>query len=99
MSARTAGSYTLQYPVEIKNRDGEVIKSITAVPLNRLSGADVRAVANASDKGKGEATAVLICRCCGLAPSEFDVLDAADVSALGELASGFLGGSPATGDK
>lgn len=95
----SGGAYTLKYPVDFKNRDGEVIKTLAEVTLRRLNGGDVRAVANASDKGKGEATAVLICRACSLSPSEFDQLDAEDVTALGELASGFLGASRATGEK
>ena len=87
----------LQFPVELKSRDGEVTERIDSLIMRRLKGKDMRDIANASAKGAGEAMAVLICRSAQIPPSTFDQLDGEDVAELGVVASGFIGGALPTG--
>jgi len=89
--------YPLKHAVELRNREGEVIEKITELPLRRLKGKDLKDISNAVPKGHGEAMAVLICRCASIPPSTFDQLDAEDVTAIGEIATGFIGGALPTG--
>lgn len=90
-------AYPLKYPIELRNTAGDVVDTLTELQLRRLRGKDLKDVANAVPKGHGEAMAVLICRCSGIPPSTFDQLDAEDVTAIGEIATGFIGGALPTG--
>lgn len=87
----------LLYPLELKNRDGDVTERIESLTLRRLKGKDMRDIANASAKGAGEAMAMLVCRSAQIPPSTFDQLDGEDVAELGVVASGFIGGALPTG--
>lgn len=89
--------YPLSYPVEVLGKDGAVLETIRSVRLRRLKGADMRAIADATAKGKGAAMAELVARAASLPPSLFDLLDGEDISALGEVAQGFIGGALPTG--
>lgn len=92
-------THPLKFPVELRNTEGEVIDKITELQLRRLNGKDMRAIANATAKGNGEVMAVLVCRCASIPPSTFDLLDAEDIAAVGEVAQGFIGGALPTGDQ
>lgn len=86
----------LRYPVELKRADGSVAEAITHLTLKRLKGGDTRRVLNARDKGAGDFIAALVCASAAIPPSTFDQLDAEDVTAAAEVASGFLGSAPPT---
>lgn len=89
--------FQLAYPVEMKDKDGNVLNTLTELALRRFNGADVAAVGNANAKGPGEALKVMVCRMCSIPPATFDKLDGEDVTALGELAASFLERSRPTG--
>ena len=91
--------YELKHVVELKDKAGDIVERITEVTLRRLTGADLKAIANAADKGKGDAMLLLVSRCASLPTSTVDQLDAQDVQAIGEIAAGFIGGALPTGDK
>ncbi len=85
-------SYTLLYPVQLKGRDGTVIKSVSSITLlRRPKGKDLRA----TDKAEGDAgkAILLIASISGELPMVIDELDSEDIAALGEL----LGGSSPNG--
>ena len=90
---------TLQYPVELRRADGEVIERITELTLQRLRGGETRKVLNAKDKGTGEFVAALVCASARIPPSTFDLLDAEDITAAAEAAGDFLGSAQATSTK
>lgn len=89
--------HPLKHPVELKDKDGNVVQRIDSLELRRFKGADVAAIGNANAKGAGEALRVMVCRMAGIPPSTFDQLDGQDVTELGEVAAGFLGGALPTG--
>lgn len=89
-------SYTLKHPVELRTVDGELVESITELQFKRLKGGAARQALNARDKGTGDFTAALICASAGIPLSTFDKLDAEDIFAAMEIASGFFGVSLAT---
>lgn len=97
MSGPTQGpiQYTLAYPVELKNGAGEVTETIAALQLHRLKGRDMRAMDNA--KGPGSIVLALIAASARLPPSTVEMMDGADVTAVGEIVADFLGGSLPTG--
>ena len=90
---------TLQYPVEIRRADGEVVERITELTLQRLRGGETRKVLNAKDKGTGDFVAALVCASARIPPSTFDLLDAQDITAAAEAAGDFLGSAQATSTK
>jgi hypothetical protein len=92
-------SYTLIYPVELKNKAGDVLETITELQLKRFNGADMKAIANAKAKGEGEMMAVMLCRSASIPPSTFDQLDGEDITAAGEIAAGFIGRVQTTGSQ
>lgn len=83
--------YTLLFPVELKNRDGQVVERIASLTLRRLKGSAARACLNAHAKGAGDFAQELVCAAAGIPPSTFAQLDAEDVLALVERAAPFLG--------
>lgn len=91
--------YTLIYPVELKNKAGDVLETITELQLKRFNGADMKAIANAKAKGEGEMMAVMLCRSASIPPSTFDQLDGEDITAAGEIAAGFIGRVQTTGSQ
>ena len=91
--------YTLLYPIELKNKEGQVIETITELQLKRFNGADMRAIANAKAKGEGEMLAVMVSRSACIPPSTFDLLDGEDITAAGEIAAGFIGRVQTTGSQ
>lgn len=97
MDHKAGDVVTLAYPVELKNAQGEVLELVDSVRLRRLNGADFTAIANAAEKGKGEAAAVMVCRVGQVPRSTFDKLDAEDVAMLSEIAASFMGGARKTG--
>lgn len=86
----------LRFPVEVTSKGGDVIERVESVTPHRLSGRDVREILNARAKGDGEMTAVMVCKCMRITPAVFDRMDAEDITALGQVAAGFMGGAPAT---
>lgn len=86
-------THTLKHPVELKNKEGDVIETITELQLKRFKGADIRAIGNAKSKGEGEMMAVMISRSASIPPSTFDQLDGEDVTEVGVLVAGFIGGA------
>lgn len=93
----TEVTVTLIVPVELKDKEGKTVEKIESLTLRRLKGKDMRAIANASAKGHGEALATLICRSAQIPPSTFDELDGEDVTELGVVAADFIGGALPTG--
>ena len=91
--------YTLIYPVELKNKAGDAMETITELQLKRFNGADMKAIANAKAKGEGEMMAVMLCRSASIPPSTFDQLDGEDITAAGEIAAGFIGRVQTTGSQ
>lgn len=91
--------YPLKHRVDLVNADGAVVETVTELQLKRLNGGQARAVLNAQGKGAGDFTAALVCASAGIPPSTFDRLDAEDVMAAMEIASGFFGASPPTSSK
>ena len=87
--------HPLKFPITFTDKSGDVIDQINGLTLNRLRGGAARRVLNAQQKGAGEFAFVLICESAGIPPSTFEKLDAEDVFALTEVASGFLGVAPA----
>lgn len=85
--------HTLKHPVELRDKAGDVLETVTELQLRRLNGKDLRDITNAAAKGHGEAMAVLVCRCASIPPSTFDQLDAEDLAEVGAIASGFIGGA------
>lgn len=90
-------TYTLKYPVELKNSSGEVLETITELQMSRFNGKAMREIGNAKQRGEGEVMAVMICKSAGIPPSTFDQLDGEDVADAGLIAAGFIGGGPQTG--
>lgn len=90
-------AYTLQHEVKVLNTAGQVVETITCLTLRRLTGRDMRAIANAQAKGAGEGLAAMVCASAGIAPSTFDLLDAEDITQVGEVVAGFIGGALQTG--
>lgn len=90
-------TYVLKYPVEIRSTAGDVIETITELPLRRLTGKDLKDITNAHAKGPGESMAVIVCRIASIPPSTFERMDAADAAALGEIAADFVSGALPTG--
>ena len=86
----------LKYPVELKRADGSVAETITELQFYRLKGGDTRRVLNMRDKGAGEMVAAMVCASARIPPSTFDLLDAEDITAAGEIAEGFFGAAPPT---
>ncbi len=89
--------YPLKYPFELSNAKGEVLQPVNSVTLRRLNGADLAAVANASARGPGDALKEVVCRVAGVPPSTFDRMDAVDLTELGVISAGFIGGALPTG--
>ena len=87
--------YTLQHPLALRDTSGAVVETITTLQQRRLKGRDMRALDAA--KGGGSIVLALLAASAGLPPSTVDQLDAADVTAAGEVVAGFLGGSLPTG--
>lgn len=87
----------LMFPLELKNREGEVTERIESLTMRRLKGKDMRDIANAAARGAGDAMVVLVCRSAQIPPSTFDLLDAEDVTELGTVAADFIGGALPTG--
>lgn len=88
--------YALKHPIELRNKDGQVIEEVVELTLKRMNGAAVVRVMNAQAKGPGDFIAALIRETAGIPPSTFERLDAADVMAMVELATPFFGSGPAT---
>lgn len=89
--------FPLDYPVELRNKAGDVIETVTSVQLKKLRGFDLVAVANASSRGQGDAVREMVSRVAGIPPTTFDLLDARDISKLASIAANFTGSAPATG--
>lgn len=89
-------TYQLRHELVLCNAHGTTIETITELTLHRLNGKSMRDIANAKDKGSGEALTVLICGSARLPRSQFDQLDAEDVGDLGVIAGNFIGTAPAT---
>jgi hypothetical protein len=83
--------YTLKFPLELKNKEGEVTGKIETLSLRRLNGRDMEALDNA--KGSGSMMLVLIARSSDQATSVIRLMDGEDISRAGEIVSGFLGGA------
>lgn len=88
--------YTLVVPVELKNKEGDVVETITELTFKRLQGKAARQLLNAKDRGTGEFIASLICSSARITPSTFDKLDAQDIFAASEIAGDFFGVSQTT---
>lgn len=89
-------TYTLLVPVELRNRDGQVLERITQLTLDRFKAAAARRVINAKSRGEGELMAELVSAAARIPPSTVDQLDAEDLLALSEIAGGFFGSGQAT---
>lgn len=87
----TQATFTLQYPVEIKDARGGSIETVRELALRRLSASDLSAIADASAKGPGNALQEMVCRVGSIPPSTFNLMDAADAAAVAEIAAGFIG--------
>lgn len=83
--------YTLQYPITLRSKDGEVLDETVELKLNRLRGGAARRVLNAQAKGPGEFAFALLCESAGISTVTFDRLDAVDVMGAVEAAAPFLG--------
>jgi hypothetical protein len=87
MDART---YTLKHPIEVKNRDGVVVETISSITMKRIQGRHARSI---------KASAVMpmlvemIGCSAGLPPSTMDLMDFEDVLAAAEVGADFFGGS------
>lgn len=88
--------HPLKHPVELRRADGSVTETITELQLHRLKGGDARKVLNAREKGAGDFITALVCASARIPPSTFDALDAEDITALAEVAGGFLGSAQGT---
>lgn len=97
MAHKAGDVVPLAYPVELRNAAGDVVEKVENVTLRRLNGADFAAIGNAAEKGKGEASAVMVCRVAQVPRSTFDKLDAEDVVMLTEIAGSFMGGARQSG--
>jgi hypothetical protein len=84
-------TYTLKHPVELRNKDGVVVETITALELRRLKAKELRALDNA--KGNGSLLLLMLGLSAGLPPSTVDELDGEDATDAGLIVAGFLGGS------
>lgn len=90
-------NYPLKHPVELKNKEGQVVETITELNLRRLKGRDMRQAIDGA-KGQGAMTLALLARSAGLPPSTIDELDGEDITAAGAIVADFLGGSLPTGE-
>jgi hypothetical protein len=88
-------TYTLKHPLELRNKEGVVVETITALELRRLKAKELRALDNA--KGNGSVLLMMLGLSAGLPPSTVDELDAEDAADAGTIVAGFLGGSLPTG--
>ena len=89
-------TYQLLFPVELKGKDGTVVRSVSSITLRRRPiGIDLRA----TDKAEGEAgkTILMIASVAGELSAVIDQLDVEDIGRLGELVSGSLPSGPPTG--
>ena len=89
-------TYALKHPVELRNKEGQVLETVRELTLKRIQGAATRRVLNAQAKGPGDFAFALICESAGIPPSTFDKLDAEDIMELTSLAAPFFGSGPAT---
>lgn len=87
--------YALKHPIDIRNKEGEAIETITSLTLVRPKGRQLKAM----DRAEGEVgkTIALVCAIAGLPPSAGDLLDGEDIADLGEILAGFFGGRRPTG--
>lgn len=89
--------FELEFPVEMRNKAGDLIQTVTSVQLKKLRGFDLVAIANASSRGQGDAVREMVSRMAGVPPTTFDLLDARDIAKLATIAANFIGSAPATG--
>jgi hypothetical protein len=89
-------AYTLLVPVDLCNKDGEVIETVRELTLRRILGPAARKCMNAYVKGPGDFAFELVCASARIPPSTFDKLDAEDVTNLVELATPFFSSGRAT---
>lgn len=87
--------HRLKEPVEIHNKDGEIIDTITELRFRKPRGAHFKAM----DKVQGEVAKsfVLAAAMCGVPPSTMDRLSGEDVLDVLEIVDGFFGGRLKTG--
>lgn len=90
-----SGPIKLIHPVDLKNVDGDVVERITEVTLRRLKGRDLKTLDTV--KGSGSMVLRLIAVSAGLPPSTVEEFDVEDITALGEVVTGFIGGALPTG--
>jgi Phage tail assembly chaperone proteins, E, or 41 or 14 len=89
-------TYTLLVPVDLRNKDGEVIDTVRELTLNRINGGAARKCMNAYARGPGDFAFELVCASARIPPSTFDKLDAEDVTNLTALATPFFSSGQAT---
>lgn len=83
---------TLDYPVTLKTKvQGGPVKEerITELTFRRMTGGDVRALANIR-QNEGEAMALIFKRLCGITDIVFDQIDAADLAEGGKIVEDFF---------
>jgi len=81
----------LKAPVQLTDKEGNIVETITELTFRRLKGAAARKALNLQSKGNGEFIAALICASAQIPPSTFDQLDMIDVMAAMEIATDFFG--------
>lgn len=88
--------YTLKHPVEIKNKEGAVLETISELRLNRIKGRQARSMKAESKMGM---MVELVGASAGLPPSTVDLIDFEDIVGAAEAAADFFGPSLPTGGK
>lgn len=83
----TSRTYPLKHKVEIKNKDGEVIETITSLTLRRLRGQDARHI---TADAKLPMMMQMLGRSASLPPSTMDLLDFEDIIGAAEVAGDFF---------
>lgn len=89
-------THPLKEPIDIRNKDGELVETITELKLRKPKGKILKAL----DRAEGEVgkTLALIAAMAGLPPSTMDELGPQDFVDLGEvIEKDFFGGRLPTG--
>lgn len=95
MSDQIVKTYPLKESIDIRNKDGEIVETITELKLRKPKGKILKAM----DKAQGDVgkSLALIAAMAGLPPSTMDELGPSDFAELGEFIAGFFPGLLPTG--
>lgn len=88
MSEREPIIFKLKYPIERRNKDGELVETITEFTIRKPRGKVFKAVDGAA--GEGSATLAMLAGLAGVPKSVMDEIDLEDMADFMEVCDPFL---------